>query len=442
MTTRTVGTTTYTQGWDAENRLVTVSGAGVSASFSYDGDGMRVKGTVNGTVTAYVGNWFEWTGSTSTMKKYYYAGAQRIAMRTGSGTGTSGLLWIIGDHLGSTSEVANYDGSFHSQRRYRPWGEWRFGGTLPTTYRYTGQRQEDQLGGTDGLYYYGARWYDAALGRWLSPDSIIPEAVQGVQAWSRNLYVNNAPISYSDPSGNIAWFVPGAIGAAVGGIVGGALYYANNRNTCNSREFWTAVGAGALAGGLIGSGAGLLAQPATSAALATAATAITGAGTGAAGSSIGYTLTNQDSFETSSFIETTAVGGAVGGISAITPLSSLGVAAKGLTYIAGAETLYAMQTDNWTVSGAQQAAVFGAIGAGLDVAGSLAVQNYTSQSITTNYPSRNPLGYLPPNGYRDLLKVAARYRSGGAVINAGTGIVTGTAASGTTWMISRMLTAE
>ncbi len=204
MTTRKVGATTYTQGWDAENRLVSVSGTGLSSTFSYDGDGTRVKGTVNGTVTAYVGNWFEWTGSTSTMKKYYYAGAQRIAMRTGSGTSTSGLQWIIGDHLGSTSKVANYDGSFHSQRRYRPWGEWRYGGTLPTTYRYTGQRQEDQLGGADGLYYSGARWYDAALGRWLSPDSIIPEAAQGVQAWSRYTYVNNAPLGFTDPDGNEA----------------------------------------------------------------------------------------------------------------------------------------------------------------------------------------------------------------------------------------------
>jgi YD repeat-containing protein len=105
MTTRTVGATTYTQGWDAENRLVTVSGTGLSSTFSYDGDGVRVKGTVNGAATAYVGNWFEWSGSTSTMKKYDYAGAQRIAMRTGSGTGTSGLLWIIGDHLGSTTKI-------------------------------------------------------------------------------------------------------------------------------------------------------------------------------------------------------------------------------------------------------------------------------------------------------------------------------------------------
>ncbi len=60
MTTRVAGAITYAQGWDAENHLVSVSGAGLSASFSYDGDGVRVKGTVNGAVTAYVGNWFEW----------------------------------------------------------------------------------------------------------------------------------------------------------------------------------------------------------------------------------------------------------------------------------------------------------------------------------------------------------------------------------------------
>jgi len=259
MTTRKVGATTYTQGWDAENRLVTVSGTGVSASFSYDGDGVRVKGTVNGAVTAYVSNWFEWTGSTSTMKKYYYAGAQRIAMRSGSGTSTSGLLWIIGDHLGSTTKIANYDGTLNSQRRYKPWGEARFGVTLPTTFAFTGQRQEVQLGGTDGLYYYGTRWYDAALGRWLSPDSIIPEAAQGVQAWSRYTYVNNAPINHDDPSGHCidgittAVCIAVAAGAVVGGIASAAGYIAATKLTGASidpKSLAVAVGGGMVAGAL------------------------------------------------------------------------------------------------------------------------------------------------------------------------------------------------
>jgi len=55
----------------------------------YDGDSNRVK------ATAYVGNYYEWTGSTTTAKKYYYAGGQRIAMRTGSTT----LNYLLGDHV-------------------------------------------------------------------------------------------------------------------------------------------------------------------------------------------------------------------------------------------------------------------------------------------------------------------------------------------------------
>jgi hypothetical protein len=79
---RKLGSSTYDLGYDAENRLTSVSGA-ASASFYYDADGHRVKGVVGGVTTVYIGDHFEWTGSTSTMVKYYPAGAQRIAMRKG-----------------------------------------------------------------------------------------------------------------------------------------------------------------------------------------------------------------------------------------------------------------------------------------------------------------------------------------------------------------------
>ncbi len=106
MTSRTVSGQSYTLGYDAENRMTSVSGA-ATASFVYDGDGVRVLGVEDGTTTVYIGNYFEWKGSTSTMVKYYYAGAERVAMRTG----TANPLWLLGDHLGSTSTVANMDGS-------------------------------------------------------------------------------------------------------------------------------------------------------------------------------------------------------------------------------------------------------------------------------------------------------------------------------------------
>jgi len=46
-------------------------------------------------------------------------------MRTGAGTSETGLLWLLGDHLGSTSRVANADRTAYTygEQRYRPWGE-------------------------------------------------------------------------------------------------------------------------------------------------------------------------------------------------------------------------------------------------------------------------------------------------------------------------------
>jgi RHS repeat-associated protein len=205
MVRRTIGTNTYNLAYDAENRLVQVTGVvTATASFGYDGDGKRLIGTEGGTTTVYIGNYFEWKGSTSTMVKYYYAGAERVAMRSG----TADPLWLLGDHLGSTSVAANYNGTLYTRQGYKAWGEQRFIqgiSPLPTTFRYTGQREAETI----GLYFYGARWYDTSLSRFTSPDTIIPEASQGVQAWDRYAYTNNNPIKYNDPSGHsIPWNPP------------------------------------------------------------------------------------------------------------------------------------------------------------------------------------------------------------------------------------------
>lgn len=81
MTGRTVGGQSFTLVYDAENRLVQVSGA-VAASFVYDGDGSRVKGTVGGVTTVYLGGFYEKSGSA--VKKYYEAGGQTVALRDGN----------------------------------------------------------------------------------------------------------------------------------------------------------------------------------------------------------------------------------------------------------------------------------------------------------------------------------------------------------------------
>ncbi|HNT78905.1 MAG TPA: RHS repeat-associated core domain-containing protein, partial [Anaerolineae bacterium] len=84
---------------------------------------------MDGVTTYYVGNHFEWTGSTSTLVKYYYAGGQRAAMRTGS----AAPVFLLGDHLGSTSKTYNTANGATTEQRYYPWGGTRYTtGTTPT----------------------------------------------------------------------------------------------------------------------------------------------------------------------------------------------------------------------------------------------------------------------------------------------------------------------
>jgi RHS repeat-associated protein len=163
------------------------------ASFVYDGDGNRVAQTVNNVTTYFVGNYYEVTNGTVT--KYYYAGTQRVAMRKGST-----LSYLLSDHLGSTSLTLDSSGYLVSELRYKAWGEVRYaGGNTPTKYSFTGQYSDSYI----NLLWYGSRHYDPAIGRFIQPDSIVPLASQGVQAWDRYAYVNNAPTRYTDPTGHM-----------------------------------------------------------------------------------------------------------------------------------------------------------------------------------------------------------------------------------------------
>jgi RHS repeat-associated protein len=165
-----------------------------NATFIYDGDGKRVKSEVTtniGTTSTYfVGNSYEVVNGIVT--KYYYAGAQRIAMRK-DGT----LSYILGDHLGSTSLVTDASGNNPLETRYTAWGEVRYAsGTMPTRYSFTGQYSYVR---DFGLMFYNARWVDVSLGRFAQADTIIPQGVQGLDRYA---YANNNPVIYTDPSGH------------------------------------------------------------------------------------------------------------------------------------------------------------------------------------------------------------------------------------------------
>ena len=99
------------------------------------------------------------------------------------------------DHQGNNRVVVSQDGTVEEVNQYYP-----FGGTFASTspvqpYKYNG-KELDRKGGLD-WYDYGARYYDAALGRWHAVDPMA-EKYYSVSPYA---YCFNNPVKFIDPSG-------------------------------------------------------------------------------------------------------------------------------------------------------------------------------------------------------------------------------------------------
>jgi RHS repeat-associated protein len=164
----------------------------VSATFTYDGDGKMVKAVMDGVTTLYVSTAYQVKANVAT--KYYTAGDQVVAIRTGST-----LSYLISDHISSNSITVSDTGTKIAETRYKAWGEVRYqSGTNPSDRTYTGQRS---YASDFGLMYYNARWYDSSIGRFAQADNIDIKAGD-TQSLERFAYAKNNPVRYSDPSGH------------------------------------------------------------------------------------------------------------------------------------------------------------------------------------------------------------------------------------------------
>ena len=136
------------------------------------------------------------TASVRDCTKYYYFGAQRVAMRDAD----DDVFWLHGDHLGSTSLTTDEHGDVVTRQLYYPFGETRWvTGTLPTDFGFTGEREDAYT----QLHQMGVRWYDNRIGRWISPDTIVPDFANP-QSLNRYAYVYNNVVRFRDPTGRFS----------------------------------------------------------------------------------------------------------------------------------------------------------------------------------------------------------------------------------------------
>ena len=81
---------------------------------------------------------------------------------------------------------------------FGPYGNTRYQqGTMPTDFGFAGQRQD-----TSGLDLFGARFYDPAIGQFVSADETIPGSGAILGALNRFSYVLGNPETATDPTGH------------------------------------------------------------------------------------------------------------------------------------------------------------------------------------------------------------------------------------------------
>ena len=183
-----------TIGYDAENRPLSITVGSSTTNFVYDGDGGRVKKTVGGLTTVYIGKLYEC--SAGSCSKYIFAGSQRIALKS---VGSATIYYYHADHLGSSSVMTDGSGNAVEGLAYFPYGATRTQtGSVDVHHKFTSQELDDST----GLYFYGARYYDAVLGRFISADTVI-QSLRNPQSLNRYAYALNNPMIYTDPSGHM-----------------------------------------------------------------------------------------------------------------------------------------------------------------------------------------------------------------------------------------------
>ncbi len=186
------GTTTK-YNYDFENRLTSVSqGSSTLGNYTYSPSGQRIQKVESGVTTVYVNSGvnvlYEKVGAT--VNDYVFSGKTILAKLTGSN-----INYFHLDLVGSTRLVTTGSTTSFSTN-YEPFGP-QYGaiGTDPS-YKYTGKPQD----AATGLYYYGARYYDTQVGRFVTRDPA-NQPLATPQGRCPYAYVRNNPERFTDSTG-------------------------------------------------------------------------------------------------------------------------------------------------------------------------------------------------------------------------------------------------
>lgn len=185
------------------NKLSSITGNNLNATFQYNGLGERVSQTVNGVTTHFVLD--QAAGLTQVLEdgtNAYLYGDGRIGQ-----FGATDSEYYLSDALGSVRQLADENGDITLTKSYEPYGEiLSTGGSGSSAYGYTGEMHD----ASTGMVYLRARYYSSQDGRFLSRDTWQGD-MQIPMSYNAWLYTYANPILFTDPLGLTPSEPPSAI---------------------------------------------------------------------------------------------------------------------------------------------------------------------------------------------------------------------------------------
>ena len=181
------GNTNSIKEYDSWNQLTKTMQNGKTASYTYNGDGLRMSKTVDGTTTSHIWDGTNIAGDVTngTVTKYI-RGIQLISSKTGSNES----FYTYNAH-GDVVQLTNGSGNITKQYSYDAFGvEQNKDANDTNPFRYCGEYFDDE---TESVYLR-ARYYSPVSGRFITEDPIR----DGLNWYS---YTDNNPVMNIDPCG-------------------------------------------------------------------------------------------------------------------------------------------------------------------------------------------------------------------------------------------------
>ena len=221
-----------------------------------------MKKIAGSTTTVYLGKDFDVEGTTAT--KYIFLGDQRVSSKKSDGS----FFFYHTDYISSSNVITDSSGNQTALYEYDPYGTTvTHTGATEVKHRFTGQEADDST----GLYYYGARYMDPQLGRFITADGYV-QSPTDPQSYNRYSYAKNNPIKFTDPTGNFWFLAPliialvkaAIIGAAIGAALGALDAAVSGRSVAQGALKGATGGAigGAIGGVAFGTASAVLGQAA------------------------------------------------------------------------------------------------------------------------------------------------------------------------------------